>query len=130
MITIQSDLFEFAYVPDWYRHLHDLKCMALPEAWQFKKPAVETKNAETPILERYIHTIFRKQAIEFNSEQEDNKALKYFTLRMNVPAFIQDYTPRAIKAYMAAFSEIKSRILCLNGILKAFVMKCHHGLNI
>ena len=54
MITIQSDLFEFAYVPDWYRHLHDLKCMALPEAWQFKKPAVETKNAETPILERYI----------------------------------------------------------------------------
>ena len=42
------------------------------------KPAVETKNAETPILERYIHTIFRKQAIEFNSEQEDNKALKYF----------------------------------------------------
>ena len=51
MITIQSDLFEFAYVPDWYRHLHDLKCMALPEAWQFKKPAVETKNAETPILE-------------------------------------------------------------------------------
>ena len=76
MITIQSDLFEFAYVPDWYRHLHDLKCMALPEAWQFKKPAVETKNAETPILERYIHTIFRKQAIEFNSEQEYNKALK------------------------------------------------------
>ena len=64
MITIQSDLFEFAYVPDWYRHLHDLKCMVLPEAWQFKKPAVETKNAETPILERYIHTIFRKQAIE------------------------------------------------------------------
>ena len=53
MITIQSDLFEFAYVPDWYRHLHDLKCMVLPEAWQFKKPAVETKNAETPILERY-----------------------------------------------------------------------------
>jgi len=41
MITIQSDLFEFAYVPDWYRHLHDLKCMVLPEAWQFKKPAVE-----------------------------------------------------------------------------------------
>ena len=46
MITIQSDLFEFAYVPDWYRHLHDLKCMVLPEAWQFKKPAVETKEVK------------------------------------------------------------------------------------
>lgn len=87
MITIQSDLFEFAYVPDWYRHLHDLKCMALPEAWQFKKLAVETKNAETPILERYIHTIFRKQAIEFNSEQEDNKALKYFYIENECACF-------------------------------------------
>ena len=62
MMTLQTDLFDFAYVPEWYRHLYDLKCMALPEAWQFKKPAVETKNFETPILERYIHTIFRKQA--------------------------------------------------------------------
>ena len=94
MITIQSDLFEFAYVPDWYRHLHDLKCMALPEAWQFKKPAVETKNAETPILERYIHTIFRKQAIEFNSEQEYNKALKYFYIENECACFHTGlYTP-------------------------------------
>ena len=52
MMTLQTDLFDFAYVPEWYRHLYDLKCMALPEAWQFKKPAVETKNFETPILER------------------------------------------------------------------------------
>ena len=72
MMTLQTDLFDFAYVPEWYRHLYDLKCMALPEAWQFKKPAVETKNFETPILERYIHTIFRKQAIEFNSESVES----------------------------------------------------------
>ena len=52
------------------RHLHDLKCMALPEAWQFKKPAVETKNAETPILERYIHTIFVNRLL--NSTQNKN----------------------------------------------------------
>lgn len=35
MMMLQTDLFDFAYVPEWYRHLYDLKCMALPEAWQF-----------------------------------------------------------------------------------------------
>ena len=87
MIMLQTDLFDFAYVPEWYRHFYDLKCMALPEAWQFKKPAVETKNYETPILERYIHTIFRKQAIEFNSESEEEKASKYFHVENECACF-------------------------------------------
>ena len=30
MMTLQTDLFDFAYVPEWYRHFYDLKCMALP----------------------------------------------------------------------------------------------------
>lgn len=95
MMTLQTDLFDFAYVPEWYRHLYDLKCMALPEAWQFKKPAVETKNFETPILERYIHTIFRKQAIEFNSEREEEKASKYFHVENECACFHTGlYTPR------------------------------------
>ena len=95
MMTLQTDLFDFAYVPEWYRHLYDLKCMALPEAWQFKKPAVETKNFETPILERYIHTIFRKQAIEFNSESVEEKASKYFHVENECACFHTGlYTPR------------------------------------
>lgn len=94
-MTLQTDLFDFAYVPEWYRHLYDLKCMALPEAWQFKKPAVETKNFETPILERYIHTIFRKQAIEFNSESVEEKASKYFHVENECACFHTGlYTPR------------------------------------
>lgn len=60
---IAPDLFEFAYVPDWYGHLAELERLALPESWRFRKPSRETKNTETPILERYIHTIFRKQVI-------------------------------------------------------------------
>ena len=95
MMTLQTDLFDFAYVPEWYRHLYDLKCMALPEAWQFKKPAVETKNFETPILERYIHTIFRKQAIEFNSESVEEKASKYFHVENECACFHTGlYAPR------------------------------------
>lgn len=65
---IAPDLFEFAYVPDWYGQLEELERSALPESWKFRKPSRETKNTVTPILERYIHTIFRKQVIDFNSE--------------------------------------------------------------
>ena len=51
---IAPDLFEFAYVPDWYGHLAELERLALPESWKFRKPSRETKNTDTPILERYI----------------------------------------------------------------------------
>ena len=61
---IAPDLFEFAYVPDWYGHLTELERLALPELWKFRKPSRETKNTDTPILERYIHTIFRKQVMD------------------------------------------------------------------
>lgn len=71
---IETDLFEFAYVPDWYRQLNELSNLALPEPWKFKKPIYKTKNEGTPILERYIHTIFRKQSIEFNSERDERKS--------------------------------------------------------
>lgn len=54
---IAPDLFEFAYVPDWYGHLAELERLALPESWKFRKPSRETKNADTPILERYMSRI-------------------------------------------------------------------------
>ena len=41
---IAPDLFEFAYVPDWYGHLAELERLALPESWRFRKPSRETKN--------------------------------------------------------------------------------------
>ena len=41
---IETDLFEFAYVPDWYGQLEQLAEMALPEAWRFRKPQTECKN--------------------------------------------------------------------------------------
>mgnify|MGYP000965958064 FL=1 len=73
---IAPDLFEFAYVPDWYGHLAELEKLALPESWKFRKPSRETKNTDTPILERYIHTIFRKQVIDFNSESDPKKIMQ------------------------------------------------------
>ena len=84
---IAPSLFEFAYVPDWYGHLAELERLALPESWKFRKPSRETKNADTPILERYIHTIFRKQAIDFNSESDQRKADSIFHLENECVCF-------------------------------------------
>ena len=64
---IETDLFEFAYVPDWYGQLEQLAEMALPEAWRFRKPQTECKNTDTPILERYLHMMFRKLSIDYNT---------------------------------------------------------------
>lgn len=89
MMTLQTDLFDFAYVPEWYRHLYDLKCMALPEAWQFKKPAVETKNLETPILERYIYILsFANRLLNLIRNWKRRKYQSIFMQKMNTLAFI------------------------------------------
>ena len=104
---IIPDLFEFAYVPDWFGQLNDLKEMALPESWKFKKPAVETKNQDTPILERYINTIFRKQAIDYNSESDKVIAQRYFRIENEYACFHTGlYTPR-YKAIYAYFDRNK-----------------------
>lgn len=35
---METDLFDFAYIPDWYGQLEELEGMVLPEPWQFKRP--------------------------------------------------------------------------------------------
>ena len=62
-MILMPDLFSFAYVPNWYSQLDMLAEMALPEPWRFKNPIYLTKNPDTPILERYIHAIFKKQML-------------------------------------------------------------------
>ena len=82
---IETDLFEFAYVPDWYGQLEQLAEMALPEAWRFRKPQTECKNTDTPILERYLHMMFRKLSIDYNTgETASQKPVKY---HFNVVSF-------------------------------------------
>ena len=84
---IETDLFDFAYVPDWYGQLDELSKLALPEPWRFKKPIYKTKNEDTPILERYIHIVFRKQSIDFNSERDARKAAGYFHVENECACF-------------------------------------------
>ena len=79
---IETDLFEFAYVPDWYGQLEQLAEMALSEAWRFRKPQTECKNTDTPILERYLHMMFRKMSIDYNTGET-----AYFHVENNCACF-------------------------------------------
>lgn len=74
MSMIPVDLFQFAYIPSWYEQLYELSQLAIAEPWRYRQPEYETQNKETPILERYVNQVFKKQAIEYNytsSEEAD-----------------------------------------------------------
>ena len=45
---IAPDLFEFAYVPDWYGHLAELERLALPESWKFESRAGKQRMQTPP----------------------------------------------------------------------------------
>lgn len=59
-MILLTDLFASVYVPCWYLQLDELAKLALPEPWRFKDTDYVTKNTDTPILERYIHSIYKK----------------------------------------------------------------------
>jgi len=63
MKRLLPDLFSFAYIPSWYYQLDDLAELARPEPWKFRDTMYSTKNQDTPILERYIHAIFKKNPL-------------------------------------------------------------------
>lgn len=109
MMILATDLFEFAYVPSWYEQLYILKKMTLQEPWRFKKPASEPKNPETPILERYIHIIFRKQSIDYNTALDEPTAQRFFHVENECACFHTGlYTPRYKDIY-AFFGRNKKR---------------------
>ena len=102
---IETDLFDFAYVPDWYGQLDELSKLALPEPWRFKKPIYKTKNEDTPILERYIHIVFRKQSIDFNSERDARKAAGYFHVENECACFHTGLYTSRYKGIYACFDR-------------------------
>ena len=101
---IETDLFEFAYVPDWYGQLEQLAEMALPEAWRFRKPQVECKNTDTPILERYLHMMFRKLSIDYNTGET-----AYFHVENNCACFHTGLYTRQYQAIYACFERNKKK---------------------
>lgn len=127
---METDLFEFAYVPDWYGQLEELEGLVLPEPWKFKRSSVETKNQDTPILERYIHTIFRKQSIDFNSAKDEAEAARYFHVENECACFHTGLYTGRYKAVYGFLTGIRGVTPCWTGISGGSAMRFHRGSNI
>lgn len=106
-MRLNYDLFEFAYVPGWYGQLDSLAGLALPEPWRFRDPKYCTKNPDTPILKRYIHTIFKKQVIDFNEENAPERAARYFHVENESCCFHTGLYTRRYKAIYGCFERNK-----------------------
>lgn len=109
-MILQPDLFSFAYIPEWYIQLDALAEMALPESWRFRNPIYLTKNPDTPILERYIHAIFKKQLIDYKDERNPSKAAEMFHIENEHACFHTGlYTPRYKAIYACFWTEQEER---------------------
>lgn len=123
---METDLFDFAYIPDWYGQLEELEGMVLPEPWQFKRPSIETKNQDTPILERYIHIIFRKQSIDYNSAEKKAEAARYFHIENECACFHTGLYTERYKAIYAFFDRNKRRDSMLDWYFRGAVREGTH----
>jgi len=104
---IETELFNFAYVPAWFEQLYELSQMAVPEPWRYKEPGYETQNTETPILERYLNQVFRKQAIEHNNAQNPSEADSAFYVRNEFACFHTGLYTKHFKGILMCFNRNK-----------------------
>ena len=117
---IYPDLFEFAYVPSWYDRLGELAAMAVPEPWRFKNPSYPPKNTDTPILEKYIHFVFKKQVIDFNNEPDQMYADSLFHLRNEVACFHTGLFTRDYRQIYGCFTRNKRKDSMLDWYFRGF----------
>ncbi len=69
-MNLTDELYDFAFFFDFQSDLRELAKMAMPESWTFLHPQYPTFNTETPILEKYIRSIYRYQAISYNQARD------------------------------------------------------------
>ena len=117
-MILMPDLFSFAYVPNWYSQLDMLAEMALPEPWRFKNPIYLTKNPDTPILERYIHAIFKKQLIDYKDERNPSSAADYFHIENEFCCFHTGLYTRRYKAIYYSRKAINNHVSNLRKKIK------------
>ena len=119
-MILMPDLFSFAYVPNWYSQLDMLAEMALPEPWRFKNPIYLTKNPDTPILERYIHAIFKKQLIDYKDERNPSSAADYFHIENEFCCFHTGLYTCRYKPIYACFDRNKKKDSLLEWYFRGF----------
>lgn len=110
----ETDLFSFSFVPNWYLQLDALAELALPEPWRFRSGSYSEKNYDTPILERYIQSIFRKQVIDYNAATDMAEKDRIILMRNEYACFHTGLYTKRYKPIYACFGRNKK----LDSLLK------------
>ena len=108
-MIIKDDLFSFAYIPSWFDQLDALAEACLPEPWCFRNPPFQTKNTNTPILERYIKTVFHKQAVDWQTAEDPYGADRAFYIRNETACFNTGLFNRHYKGIYMCFERNKRK---------------------
>ena len=114
MMMLKPDLFDFAFVPDWYGQLNELREMALPELLSLNAIYISFSASNA------LSLIFIQQGILKNR-------LSSFMWRMSAHVSILDFTTAGIKGFMPSLNGTTRRIPCWTGISGGSVMSCHRG---
>lgn len=101
MKTIESDLYKFAFLPDWPTCLSDLEIKAIKENWKFTVPDISKKNQENPILQNYIEHTFARLATLYK-DCDERTCKKWISIIDNKKACINTglYTPEYNEIFM------------------------------
>ena len=110
----ETDLFSFSFVPNWYLQLDALAELALSEPWRFRSGGYSEKNYDTPILERYIQSIFRKQVIDYNAATDKTEQDRIILMRNEYACFHTGLYTKRYKPIYACFGRNKK----LDSLLK------------
>ena len=113
-LIYETYLFSFSFVPNWYLQLDALAELALPEPWRFRSGSYSEKNYDTPILERYIQSIFRKQVIDYNAATDKAEQDQIILLRNEYACFHTGLYTKRYKPIYACFGRNKK----LDSLLK------------
>ena len=81
---------------------------------------VETKNTDNPILERYIHTIFRKQSIDYNTASDEKAAARFFHVENEHACFHTGLYTQRYKPIFACFDRNKKLDTSLQWFFRGF----------
>lgn len=113
-MNLLPDLFSFAYVPGWYCQLNELTGLALPEPWRFRNPDYYTKNTDTPILKRYIYSIFKNKSLILtkNGTRRRRRAISMWRMNLSasIPACIHAGTRQSMTALTGTSGRVVGRV--------------------
>ena len=122
-MNIQTNLFDFAFVPAWLDQLEVLAEMTLPEPWSFAVQIKNSSNTSTPILERYVKTIFHKQALAYIFADDVLVADQAFYIRNEFACFHTGLFTRRYEGIYMCFERNKRKDSMLEWFFKGWADK-------